>query len=118
VILLWLDNHLSPAVARWLRERFEGVDARAVRNVGLRHATDIQIFETAFAAGAVLMTKDSDFRTLLERLGDGPQVVLLTCGNTSNLRLREILEAVWPRLVLALATGQRIVEVRDESSLA
>jgi predicted nuclease of predicted toxin-antitoxin system len=37
------------------------------------------------------MTKDSDFVDLVERLGPPPQIIWLTCGNTSNLRLREIL---------------------------
>ena len=116
--LVWLDNQLSPAIARWMSETFDNVQARAVRDVGFRHAKDREIFEAAFAAGAILMSKDSDFRDLLELLTEGPQVVRLTCGNTSNARLKVILEAVWPRLAIALATGARVFEIHDESSLA
>ena len=35
----------------------------------------------------IVLTKDSDFVQLLERRGPPPQVVWLTCGNTSNLAL-------------------------------
>jgi predicted nuclease of predicted toxin-antitoxin system len=38
-----------------------------------------------------VMTKDSDFVDLVERLGSPPQVIWLTYGNTSNARLRHIL---------------------------
>ncbi|MEH1826540.1 MAG: DUF5615 family PIN-like protein [Nostoc sp.] len=36
------------------------------------------------------MTKDSDFAELVDRFGTPPQVIWLTCGNTSNDRLKEM----------------------------
>jgi predicted nuclease of predicted toxin-antitoxin system len=36
------------------------------------------------------MTKDGDFVDLLDQHGAPPQVILVTCGNTSNARLRQI----------------------------
>lgn len=62
-MILWLDAQLSPALALWIEATFR-VDALALRGVGLRDATDQQIFEAARAAGATVMTKDSDFVTL------------------------------------------------------
>ena len=39
------------------------------------------------------MTKDADFAELLEQHGPPPQVVLVTCGNTSNARLRRVISS-------------------------
>lgn len=36
---LWLDAQISPAMALWMRMRFD-LDAVAVRDVGLRDAED------------------------------------------------------------------------------
>lgn len=116
--LFWLDNQLSPAIARWMAERFPDTKAHAIRDLGLADARDLEIFEAAFAAGAIVVSKDADFRELIDSHGDGPQVVWLTCGNTSNARLRTLIEAVWEPLSARLATGARLVEIHDESSLA
>lgn len=43
------------------------------------------------------MTKDSDFVLLLDKLGAPPQVIWVTCGNTSNARLKEVLMNTLPK---------------------
>ncbi len=43
-----------------------GITLHAVRDVGLRDAKDLPIFHAARAAGAVLMSNDSDVVLLLE----------------------------------------------------
>ena len=45
------------------------IEAHAVRDLGLREAKDPDIFNAARKAGAVVMSKDADFRLLVERLG-------------------------------------------------
>ena len=109
-MVVWTDAHLSPALAPWLRATF-GVDAAPLRALGLRDAEDPTIFTAARAAGAVLMTKDSDFVELLARHGPPPQVVWLTCGNTTNAALREILATAWPRVAELLTAGEPLVEI-------
>lgn len=84
--MIWIDAHLSPAIATWITDIF-GVTAIALRDLGLRDAEDPEIFESAKAQGVIFMTKDSDFVDLVERLGAPPQIIWLTCGNTSNVRL-------------------------------
>jgi predicted nuclease of predicted toxin-antitoxin system len=73
-VIVWTDAHLSPALAPWLRERF-GVEARPIRELGLRDAEDARIFSAARDAAAVVVTKDSDFVDLVARLGPPPQIV-------------------------------------------
>jgi predicted nuclease of predicted toxin-antitoxin system len=87
---IWIDAQLSPAIASWINSNF-AVEARAIRDVGLRDAEDEEIFLAAKKANTVVMTKDRDFVDLLDRLGAPPKIIWLTCGNTSNKRLQEIL---------------------------
>lgn len=77
-------------IAAWISSNYP-VSAVAIRDLGLRDAEDKEIFEAARLEKAVVMTKDSDFVLLLDRLGPPPQVIWVTCGNTSNGRLKEVL---------------------------
>ncbi len=107
---VWIDAQLSPGLAEWLREAL-GVDAHAVRDLGLRDAEDHVIFDRARAATAIVMTKDRDFVDLVRRHGPPPKIVWLTCGNTSNAYLRGILADAWTRAVELLAAGEPLVEI-------
>jgi predicted nuclease of predicted toxin-antitoxin system len=111
-VILWIDAQLSPALAHWISETF-GVVAHAVRDLGLREARDLVIFHAAREAGAVVMSKDSDFVLLLEQFGPPPQVLWVTCGNTSNARMREILLKSFPEAIARLEQGEPLVEISD-----
>ena len=91
-----------------------GLEAIALRDLGLRDAEDPEIFEAAKAQEAIVMTKDSDFVDLVDRLGSPPQIIWLTCGNTSNARLREILSETLPRALELLASGETLVEINGD----
>ncbi|MFM7794658.1 MAG: DUF5615 family PIN-like protein, partial [Microcystis panniformis] len=65
---IWVDAHLSPAIATWISTTLE-IEVVALRDLGLRDAEDTEIFQVAKAQRAILMTKDSDFVDLVERLG-------------------------------------------------
>ena len=66
------------------------------------------------AAEAIIVSKDSDVVRLLERYGPPPQVVWITCGNTSNRRLSQILSAAWPEAIALLTAGEPLVEISDK----
>lgn len=110
---IWIDAHLSPAIATWITDTFE-VTALALRDLELRNAEDPEIFEAAKAQGVIFMTKDSDFVDLVDRLGAPPQIIWLTCGNTSNARLREILSLVLPEALELLRSGEKLVEITGD----
>jgi predicted nuclease of predicted toxin-antitoxin system len=113
---IWLDAQLPPSVAAWIEVTF-GVECRAVRDLGLRNAKDHSIFLAARDAGAIVMTKDKDFVDSLERLGPPPIVLWVTCGNTSNARLREVLTSVLPTALRLLEAGESLVEIADTPSV-
>lgn len=58
-----------------------------------------------------MMTKDSDFVTLHNQLGAPPQVIWLTCGNTSNQYLRILLTTALPIALALLEGGEDLVEI-------
>jgi predicted nuclease of predicted toxin-antitoxin system len=81
-----------------------------VRDLDLRDAEDDDIFAAAKAAGVVVMTKDSDFIDLLDRFPPPPQVIWITCGNTSNAALRNLLLETLPSVLTLLGRGEPLVE--------
>ena len=113
---IWIDAQLSPALAPWITRTF-GVSAFALRDIGLRDATDRQIFVAAKEQGVIVMTKDADFVRLLESLGPPPQLMWITCGNTSNAHLRTLLILAFPRAVDMIAAGEALVEISDVRTL-
>ncbi len=111
--MIWVDAHLSPALARWITETF-GHPAQPVRDLGLREAKDRAIFDAARKRGMVILTKDADFAELVERLGQPPQILWLTCGNTSEAALRVLLKKSMPRALELLEQGEGLVEISGE----
>lgn len=111
---IWLDAQLSPAIGKWMEEAFDITEAFAIQaDSALRTTKDLEIFQMARKAEAVVMTKDRDFVDLLERLGPPPQVIWLTCGNTSNQSMQRILTVAFPRAMELLRQGEQLVEISD-----
>lgn len=112
----WIDAQLSPGLADWLFQTF-GVEALSLRDLGLLEAVDTAIFEAARAQSSpvVVMTKDSDFVDLIERRGSPPQILWITCGNSSNAKLQAMLLNCFPSAMARLGEGEPIVEIGDQA---
>jgi predicted nuclease of predicted toxin-antitoxin system len=111
---IWVDAQLPPDLANWLTATF-GLEAFALRDLSLRDARDIEIFEAARVENVVIMTKDSDFIDLVCRLGKPPQILWLTCGNVTNHNLRQLLTVTLPDALEQLRQGEMIVEISKTS---
>jgi predicted nuclease of predicted toxin-antitoxin system len=109
--MIWLDAHLSPALARWIQTNC-GEKAEALRDIGLRDADDLTIFNRAREEKVIFMTKDKDFADLINRLGSPPQVIWLRCGNTSEENLKHLLGKHLAEALRLLAEGDDLVELR------
>ncbi|MBD0370531.1 MAG: DUF5615 family PIN-like protein [Pyrinomonadaceae bacterium] len=105
---IWVDAQMSPVIATWISSKFS-VNAVAIRDPGFRDAEDKEIFEAAKRENVIIMTKDSDFVLLLDRFGSPPQVIWVTSGNTSNARLKEILNSTLPKTLELLKSGEELV---------
>ena len=111
-MILWIDAQLSPALASWITSEL-GIESYPLRDLGLLRAKDPEIYQAARAAGAAIMTKDRDFLDLQDRFGSPPQVLWLTCGNTSNVQLHQILQETLPIALDMLEKGEALVEISD-----
>lgn len=113
-MIVWLDAQLPPTLAPFLNSRFP-VQAVAVRDLGLRDASDAAIFSQAREVGATVITKDSDFLELSLRHGPPPRIVWLTCGNCGNRELTALFERTFDKAIELLSAGETVVEISGKS---
>ena len=105
-----VDAQLPPALAHWLREA--GHEAQAVRDIGLRDASDTIIWQHACATRAIIVTKDEDFARRVQQTSSDPVILWLRIGNTTNRALRSWLLPQLPQITALIQQGVRVVEVR------
>lgn len=60
------------------------------------------------------MSKDDDFIQLIEQRDTPPKLIWITCGNTSNARMRDILSKTLPKAKELLEIGENVVEISDK----
>jgi predicted nuclease of predicted toxin-antitoxin system len=53
---IWVDAQLPPTLAEWLTDYFD-LTASSLKELGLRDAKDIEIFEAAGLVNAAIMTR-------------------------------------------------------------
>ncbi len=106
----WVDAQLPPMLAACLSRQYS-IDAISLRDLGLRDAADIEIFQAAQREQVVMISKDSDFVELVSRHGSPPQLLWVTCGNVTNRRLQEVFAKTFHDALTALTSGQEIVEI-------
>ena len=104
-----VDAQLPPALARVLRD--SGCDAVAVREIGLRNATDSEIWHYAIQQEAAIITKDEDFADRCLYSQNQPVIVWLRIGNTSTQALLDWLIPLWPEIMRRIQFGDRLIEV-------
>jgi predicted nuclease of predicted toxin-antitoxin system len=113
-VIVWVDAQLSPALAPWLSAEF-GVEAISARFLNMVRAKDSEIYIAAREAKVVVLTKDSDFILLQERLGPPPSLLWVRCGNTSNAHLKQVLRRTFPSAYSLIEAGEPLVEITDLS---
>lgn len=110
---IWIDAQLPPTLANWMSSNFD-ITAISLKELSLRDAKDIEIFEAARISNAIIMRKDSDFIDLVCRLGTPPQVLWITCGNVTNRNLRQLLTATLSTALEQIKQGEAIVEISNK----
>ena len=112
-MILWLDAQISPFLTNWIEKEIN-IQTKAVRELGLRDATNNYIFEQARIVNAIAKTKDIDFKILQDNFGAPPKIIWLTCGNTSNKKMKEILSANLIKSLKILESSDVIVEINGD----
>ena len=75
---LLFDENLSPGLTGALSDCF--AESQHVRGVGLKSATDAQVWEYAARNQLAIVTKDSDFRQRSFVQGHPPKVIWIAFG--------------------------------------
>lgn len=109
---IWIDAQLSPFIALWINNNFPGVEAKSVRSLNLKEASDKQIFDRAKQEDVIVMSKDYDFFKLIELYGTPPKLIWITCGNTSNAKMCDILSKSLTKALELLNSGETVVEIQ------
>jgi predicted nuclease of predicted toxin-antitoxin system len=102
-----VDNQLPIALARWLAGK--GSDTVHVLDIGCDRANDIPIGDRATADNRIVVSKDSDFFLLANRLGDSGRLLWVRLGNCRTSTLLARFEIEWPRIEQSFSDGHRIV---------
>jgi len=110
-MILIIDTQLSPSLSLFLNKNF-GVEAYSLQYLKMESSTNIEIYNFAHSKNAVVITKDEDFITLLDRFGSPPKIIWITIGNTSNQNMRTVLINKW-KLVCDLLSHNDIVEIKE-----
>ena len=107
---VWLDAQLSPVLANWMRATFD-LTVFPMRAMGMFKVQRGKTVGRAIKEADIVITKDKDFVALLERLGPPPQVIWITMGNTSNVRMKKVLQVRFPEALEMFAKGEALVEI-------
>lgn len=105
-----VDAQLPPSLATVLQR--EGHDAVAVREIGLREASDSDIWTRCAQTGEVIVSKDDDFARRVRDTTTGPSVVWLRVGNSSKRALEAWFVPLLPAIIEQPDAGERLIEVR------
>jgi predicted nuclease of predicted toxin-antitoxin system len=99
-----LDENIPPAIADYLSRKRPNWAVRHVRDIGLRGATDREVFDWAQKNNSLVVTFDEDFA----------DARMFPAGTHAGvIRLR-----VWPTTVEAAETGlNRLLESVEDSTL-
>ncbi len=111
VKLLLLDVHLSPFITSWVESHFN-VSCNSFHHLQWQTLEDKDAFFKAKEMNAIVLTKDEDFVELLKKYKAPPKVIWLTCGNTSNKRLKEVLSSKLEEAINLLQSND-LVEISD-----
>ena len=74
---IWLDNHISPIIAKWLQEK-TSFTVKSSYKLGFYTLSDREIYAKAKKSGdIILISKDSDLEEIISISGAPPKLISL-----------------------------------------
>ncbi len=88
---IWIDANLPPSLAKWITQSL-GHRAFSVFYLEALTSTDLTLFNAALARkDVIILTKDQDFASLVDKFGPPPRIIWVTIGNCSNEKLKHLI---------------------------
>ena len=114
---IWLDNHISPIIAKWLNDKL-ALNVKSAYTLGLHKLKDFEIYSRAKQTGSVIIiSKDSDLDEIITASGSPPKLISLKIGNCDNKMLFSILEQNLNKAIrLLLDFNKDIIEINEQVS--
>ena len=110
---IWLDNHLSPIIAKWLKDDL-GIEIKSSYMLKLERLSDLEIYHKAKNYNnIIIISKDSDLDEIISLYGAPPKLISLKVGNCDNKILYSILKKNLERTIRLLNDfNQDIIEIK------
>ena len=110
----WLDNNISPIIAKWLTDD-TGWNFKSAYALNTRLLSDYDFFLKARKSGnVILITKDSDFSRLVIEFGPPPKILYVAEGNCDNKLLYSILKNNLEKAVnMLIVFDKHLVEINN-----
>jgi predicted nuclease of predicted toxin-antitoxin system len=105
-----IDNQLPPALARFIHSELN-CSAVHVVDVGMRDASDAEVWTYASESDSILVSKDEDFANMILKVPSA-RLIWIRTGNCRKTFLLDLFRRVWPRILQRLETGDRLIEIR------
>lgn len=105
-----VDGQLPPALARYLQSDL-GAEAIHVNDVGLRNASDVEVWQYAEDLRLIVISKDEDFLSFAIR-ADKARLIWVRIGNCRRRALLESFRIAWPEIIRRLKDDSRFIELR------
>ena len=105
-----VDNQLPPALARFIGSEFDCSSLHVI-DIGLRNASDAEIWRYCSKSQSVLISRDEDFASMALQAPTA-KLIWVRIGNCRKEFLLDVFRQVWPRLLHQLQSGAGIVELR------
>jgi len=86
---LLFDENLAPALVEALADVYP--ESVHVRDIGLKSASDLLVWEYALDRGYTIVSKDGDFRQRSFLWGHPPKVIWIRLGNCSTRQIARLL---------------------------
>jgi predicted nuclease of predicted toxin-antitoxin system len=109
---LWIDTHISLIIAKWLKDE-TGWDVKSFYALQLNSLDDELIYNKPKEKGnVIIVSKDSDFPNLVNRLGEPPKLIMINLGNSSNRQMWDFLiKRIYEAVDLLIKENVSIVEL-------
>jgi predicted nuclease of predicted toxin-antitoxin system len=109
---IWIDVHISPAIAKWMKE-FTGEEVKSAYALSIHNMIDLEVYRLARSHGnVILLSKDSDFPELISKLGAPPKLITIRKGNCNNKTLWEFLKpSIKNAIQILKTTNTEFVEI-------